>query len=230
MARLFIHVEGETEEAFVNEVLRPHLANAGFHSVAARLLGNARARSRRGGIRSWPSASADILRHLKGDQTVYSTVMVDYYALPRDGANAWPGRATAPNLSAQQKGKSVEDAIAADIAEKMAVGIDASRFIPYVMMHEFEALLFSDCEAFAKGIGRPEMAAQFSAVRAAFANPEEINDSPQTAPSKRVRLLVPGYQKPLLGKRAAQAIGLEKMRAECQNFADWLTRLENLVS
>lgn len=230
MARLFVHVEGETEESFVNEVLRPHLIAAGFHSVSARLLGNARARSRRGGIRNWPAARADIVRHLKGDVGLHSTVMVDYYALPRTGGNAWPGRNAAPNLSAQAKGKSVEQAIAADIACEMSVGLEVSRFVPYVMMHEFEALLFSDCVAFAEGIGRPQLAPQFEAVRAAFANPEEINDSPQTAPSKRVNLLVPGYQKPLFGKRAAQAIGVEKMREECQNFADWLTRLESLVS
>lgn len=51
VTRLLIHVEGETEETFVNEVLRPHLLHSGYARVSARLLGNARQRDRRGGIR-----------------------------------------------------------------------------------------------------------------------------------------------------------------------------------
>lgn len=65
MGRLLIHVEGETEESFVNEVLAPHLYCHGFTKVGARLLGNARMRDRRGGIRSWESAKKDIARHQK---------------------------------------------------------------------------------------------------------------------------------------------------------------------
>ncbi len=53
MARLLIHVEGETEEAFVNELLADHLHGFGYEIVSARLIGNARLRERRGGIRAW---------------------------------------------------------------------------------------------------------------------------------------------------------------------------------
>jgi len=51
MPRLLIHVEGQTEEAFVNEVLGDHLLSVGYEYVAARIIGNARLRRRRGGIR-----------------------------------------------------------------------------------------------------------------------------------------------------------------------------------
>ena len=61
MARLLVHVEGETEETFVNEILAPHLRRYGFTRVSARLLGNARQRDRRGGIRGWDSVRGDIL-------------------------------------------------------------------------------------------------------------------------------------------------------------------------
>lgn len=67
MTRLLVHVEGETEESFVNEVLGPHLLRCGYSSVNARLVGNARARSRRGGIRSWAVVRKDIVSHLKED-------------------------------------------------------------------------------------------------------------------------------------------------------------------
>ncbi len=229
MARLFVHVEGETEETFVNQILRPHLCNVGYHNVSAKLLGNARARTHRGGIRRWPAVRDDILRHLKGDQDVFSTVMVDYYALPRDGDQAWPGRNADVNLTASEKGKLVESAIKQDIADRMGVPTELCRFVPYVMMYEFEALLFSDCQVFAESIGMPNITAELSDIRASFASPEEINDSPQTAPSKRVASLVPGYQKPLFGNVVAHAIGLDAIRAECANFSDWLLRLEQRV-
>jgi hypothetical protein len=228
MARLLVHVEGETEETFVNGILRPHLTNAGFHGVSARLLGNARARTRRGGIRSWAAVSGDIVRHLKADQNVFSTVMVDYYALPRDGPNAWPGRNTPPNLVTSAKGKHVEAAILSDIAGRLDTTTEYCRFVPFVLMHEFEALLFSDCQAFAESIGMPHLAPDLLQIRNSFASPEEINDSPLTAPSKRVEGLIPGYQKPLYGNVAASQIGLETIRAECVNFADWISRLEAL--
>jgi hypothetical protein len=49
MARLLIHVEGQTEESFVNVVLRDHIVSRGYESVSARLIGNARLRRSRGG-------------------------------------------------------------------------------------------------------------------------------------------------------------------------------------
>jgi Domain of unknown function (DUF4276) len=73
MARLLVHVEGQTEETFVNELLREYLTERGFENVAARLVGNARQRSRRGGARSWEAVRKDIVRHLKEDQGCIST-------------------------------------------------------------------------------------------------------------------------------------------------------------
>jgi hypothetical protein len=97
-------------------------------------------------------------------------------------------------------------------------------------MHEFEGLLFSDCAAFSRGIGRPDLEAPLRAIRQQFATPEEINDSPDTAPSKRVEALLPAYQKPLLGVLAVLEIGLLHIRAECPHFDAWLKQLESLVA
>ncbi|MDQ6700347.1 MAG: DUF4276 family protein [Acidobacteriota bacterium] len=58
-------------------------------------------------------------------------------------------------------------------------------------------------------------------------NTKDINDSPLTAPSKRVRDLMPGYEKPLLGSLAALEIGLSCFRRECPHFDEWLGRLES---
>lgn len=226
MSRLLIHVEGETEETFVNEVLGPHLYSRGYLRVSARLMGNARQRDRRGGIRSWSVVKEDIVTHLKEDPQCLASSMVDYYALPQTGERAWPGRREAGRLPFPQKGSTVQDALLADIRNAMGKDFDARRFLPYVMMHEFEALLFSDCDRFAQGIGRPDLAQRFQEIRNAFETPEEIDDSPTTAPSKRVQTLVPGYEKPLMGTLAILEIGLEAIRAQCPHFRSWLERLE----
>ena len=223
MMRLGVHVEGQTEEQFVNVLLASHLYGVGFSRIWARLYGKAR---KRGRGTAWPAVRGEIVRHLKEDKTIIATTMADYYGMPQSGSKAWPGRATAAKLPYPQRAKAVEDALAADIQNAMGSRFDGRRFIPFVMMHEFEALLFSDCERFAIGIGRPELASSFQAIRAAFPSPEEIDDSPATAPSKRIEALVPGYEKPRLGALAAQEIGLETMRAECPHFDCWVSRLE----
>ena len=64
MSRLLVHVEGETEETFANELLGPYLHDRGYSEVTARLMGNARQRSRRGGIKGWAEVRKDILGHL----------------------------------------------------------------------------------------------------------------------------------------------------------------------
>ncbi len=228
MSRLLVHVEGETEETFVNELLRPHLAGRGWSVVSARLLGNARRRNRRGGIKPWVSVREEIVRHLREDTGRILTTMVDYYGLPQTGSRAWPGREEASELPFSEKARAVEDELSASIREAMGAGFDQNRFLPYVMMHEFEALLFSDCAAFGRGIGRPDLDGNFQEIRDAFGNPEEIDDSPETAPSKRVERLVRGYQKPLLGTLAALEIGLGTIRRECPHFGSWLDQLEHL--
>lgn len=227
MARLLIHVEGQTEEDFVNEILREQLVAKGYHSVGARIVGNARLRQRRGGIRPWPSVRTDIVNHLKEDASCIATTMVDYYGLPRHGDQAWPGRARATGLNFSEKASCVENALLDDVIAEM--GANPRRFVPFVVMHEFEGLLFSDCGAFGRGIGRPDLETEFQAIRDEFASPEEINDSPDTAPCKRVEALVPGYDKPLFGTLAVLEIGLDRIRAQCRHFDGWLRQLEAVV-
>ena len=227
MSRILVHVEGQTEEKFVNSVLAPHLYNVGYTRVGARLLGNARQRSRRGGIRSWSSVRTDIVNHLTADRFTLSTTMVDYYALP----NTWPGREQAGRQgSLKAQADTVERAVSEDILESLGNAFDRRRFVPYVVMHEFEGLLFSDPEQFAQGIGQPSLASELAAIRSEFRTPEEINDSPGTAPSSRVQGLYAGYQKPLMGVLAAEEIGLDAIRGECPLFDRWIAQLERMAS
>jgi hypothetical protein len=225
MTRLLIHVEGETEEAFVNELMAPHLYNHGFTSVSARLLGNARMRERRGGIRSWQSVKKDIARHLQNDTGAASATFVDFYALPAHGQDAWPGRSDANTIAFAKKAALIEERISDDIKADFG-SVVTERFFPYIVMHEFEGLLFSNPTAFCQGIGRPELTNHFQSIRDQFQSPEEINDSYTTAPSKRIIAAIPNYQKPLYGTLAALEIGLFDMRSACPLFNAWVKKLE----
>ena len=163
---------------------------------------------------------------MKQDRIVLVTTMVDYYGLPQ----TWPGRANAPSLPFRDRASAVEREVLRDVSSALGSSFDPSRFMPYIVMHEFEGLLFGDPDGFSLGIGKSDLSPKLRAIRNSFGTPEEINDSPDTAPSKRVEDLMPGYQKPLNGVQAAQGIGLEAIRRECPQFSNWLDRLEQRVS
>jgi hypothetical protein len=225
--RLLVHVEGQTEETFVNEVLSSHLYTFGYTGVSARLMGNARIRSRRGGVKPWGVVREEMLRHLRGDRASVATLMVDYYGMP-SGDAGWPGRALAQSLPHDEKASAVESALAEDFSRFAGQDFDRRRFIPFVLMHEFEALLFSDCGALASVLGDDDLRGRLQAIRDAFPSPEHINDSPVTAPSKRLLALYPGYNKPLHGVVASMDIGLDRIAMECPGLGRWKAQLEAL--
>ena len=228
MTRLLVEVEGETEEAFVNEILSLELYRIGYTQVSARKMGKNRQRIQRGGVRPWSEVRAAILSHLRRDAEVFVGVMVDYYGMPQSGDAAWPGRAGA---SAQlQYPNRIEELLSSDISNAMGGNFNPRRFIPYVMMHEFEAMLFSDCNGLARSIGNPDNAVALQAIRDRFASPEDINDSPETAPSKRLAALISEYRKPEQGIDAVQEIGIDVIRGQCRHFREWLQYLENIAN
>jgi hypothetical protein len=153
---------------------------------------------------------------MQHDASVVVTTMVDYYGLPGNGdpARAWPGRAAAGSLPFALKAAHVQQAVAADIGAAMGGSWNAQRFIPFVMIHEFESLLFSDCVRFASGIGRSDLYVSLQQIRDAFSSPVD---------------LMPGYQKPLFGILAALEIGFDSIRSACPHFEQWVRQLESLV-
>ena len=227
MTRLIVHVEGPTEETFVNEVLSEHLYQSGLTVVSARIIGKLRARSRRGGIVSWETVRDGILNHLRSDRGRYVSTMVDFYGMPSN----WPGRAhTSTLLTASDRAQAIEDALLKEVLNEMGTNFNPNRFVPYVMMHEFEAMLFSDCGSFASAIGNSTLTDRFQAIRDGFGSPEDIDDSPVKAPSKRIEKILPNYDKKVGGSVGVLGIGLNTIRAECPHFAEWLERLESLPS
>jgi hypothetical protein len=119
--------------------------------------------------------------------------------------------------------------MANDIAQRLAGFPSAGQFIPYIQQHEFEALLFSDPSAFDAAMpGERSIVGPLTQIRDQFASPEDIDNGPATAPSKRIAALWRAYQKPIDGLLIAQRIGLPAMRRECPGFHRCASALEAL--
>lgn len=220
MKRVHIICEGQTEETFVNELLAGHLVGFGVLPVAAKV-GKP---GHKGGLVSTKRMLYDIRLRLTGDPSAYCTTFFDFYGLDPNFA----GRKTAlKKTTIADKATVVEVALMKKVAE--ATDEDTvRRFIPYVQMYEFEGLLFSDPTKLATGLSVVDLEDDFIKVRHGFASPEEINDSRETAPSKRLLSLMPEYEKPLYGSLAALEIGLDTIREECERFNSWISNLESL--
>ena len=205
--RLAVCVEGQTEEEFVNLVLKDLLRRRGVLPHPS-LIGT----GGRGGGVTVKRLASEMARLYHTHDAV--TSLVDFYGFQKRG-----GR-TVEALEAHLREK---------VGERVGEGWDASRVSPYVQMHEFEGLLFSDVEVFANQIDFPDDCADvLRAVRAQFTNPEDINDHPETAPSKRIAGVIPKYKKVVHGPMLAEEIGLATIRAECPRFDAWVTRLQSL--
>ena len=102
------------------------------------------------------------------------------------------------------------------------------RYIPFVAVHEFEALLFSDAAILSKELGID--VALVNDVLERCGSPEQINNHPETSPSRRLLDWTNGhYGKATRGIVLARQIGIDRMRAQCPNFHAWLSRLESLA-
>lgn len=224
MNELVVIVEGETEQAFVRNVLAGHLALRGT-TVWAVLPGKQR---RHGGARKWEVARQDICRTLR--ERRYCTTMFDYYGLPND----WPGRATSRAQSPHVRASCVEAEVASDVAAAMGDAFNPKFFIPYIQLHEFEALAFADVEILAS-VTQPIashsvewLVEHFRAILFEAGNPEAINDSYDTCPSRRIARAVPAYRKRTQSPIVTSRIGLGTLRERCGHFASWLDRLEGI--
>ncbi|EHH2507628.1 hypothetical protein BBM25_06255 [Vibrio parahaemolyticus] len=218
-----VHVicEGQTEESFVNELLVEPFAHKGIYLKPA-LIGRP---GHKGGNFKFERLAPDVEKRLLADKNCYCTTFFDFYGLPA----TFPGK-SAVNATAtvQDKANALQDALNEKLVEK--IGEEAMRrFIPYVQMYEFEGLLFSEPQKMAQGMDRLDLVQAFTDIAGAFDTPEQINNSPQTAPSKRIESLVWGYEKPLLGTLAALEVGLDRMREQCTLFDAWLKKIEALA-
>lgn len=219
MSKVLILVEGQTEEEFVIKVLSPHLASFGVFPILIIISTRGAQGSQpsiKGGRVTWPKIKKTLLGLLNDSSAMLVTTMFDFYARSED----WPGNDSLPSGSCYDHVRHLEEACSHEISHQ--------KFFSYLSLHEFEALLFTAPETFANSFPEFDLLEALSAIKAQCHSPEEINDDPATAPSKRIQELCPAFRKRSDGPLIALEIGLESIRAECPHFDDWLTKLESL--
>lgn len=216
MSRVYVLVEGQTEEAFLRELLVPHYARLG-HYLQPIIVSTSP--GYRGGVVSYAKVKRQIVRLCLQDAGAYVSTMFDLYALPQDfpgkGIPTFPRTATG-----HQKALFLETQLALDVGQP--------NFLANLMVHEYEALLFTQPDLFSKWTDDATLVETLKRALAAAGAPEDINDGPQTAPSKRILAAMPGYQKTFHGPLIACDIGLDAIRQACPHFHTWLLAVEAL--
>lgn len=207
MKRVIVYCEGPTEETFVNQLLAPFLYSKDVYLKASSC----------NGVSKYSIIKRDLTTLCKSDPSAVITTMLDYYGLPSN----------TPGIHYEcrdiyEKVHRVEAEIKTDIG--------TNNLIPNLMVHEFEALLFSKPECFSYCGLNERSINRLCSFRAEVESPEHINNNPNTAPSKRILSIYPAYVKTLDGYNVAKDIGIDLMLQECRHFNEWVQKLIELGS
>lgn len=196
MVRLGISVEGATEERFVISCLMPYLAQKQIFITPVSLNGNV----------SVDRISSELKNLLYSFDVV--TTLYDFYGFKQ--------------LDQNETKDSLEHRILMSIPKNLQ-----ERLIPYIQMYEFEGLLFSSPSIMSAVLQEEKIEPWAKNILDQFnGNPELINNSPETAPSRR--LAITPYRKTTHGPNIAKEIGIENIREKCEGFDDWIRVLEGL--
>lgn len=217
MKRLLIVVEGDTEKEFIDKVLSPYLYTKGLQSVDCFKI-----KHTKGGLTKYQHIKTDLINCVYENNVVVST-LIDFYALPKD----FPKYEDAKKIVNKDERLSfLEKAIIEDVETEK--GKSFPNLLPYIQLHEFEALVFSSIDAIRALYSDQD--AKFNEIEQVMAihpNPEDINDSPQTAPSKRLKnsQLIRGYNKVNDGIMIIEEAGIDVVLAKCPRFSKWVETL-----
>jgi hypothetical protein len=219
MKKVLVYVEGQTEETFVRDLLSPHFWATCQMSLTPTLARTKRTKSGntfKGGIVSYQQVKKDIRRLLADESALLVTTMMDYYGLPQD----FPGKHGLSARTPYERVRQLEQAFAKDI--------DHPRFLPFLVLHEFEAFVFANLEKLGEVLPQYQQQVSALAANVGGGSPEEINEGKDTHPAARICQFFPGYRKRLHGPLAVQLIGLSTVRSRCPHFAEWVSKLESL--
>ena len=218
MKRLIIVCEGQTEQSFCQNVLSPYFQTKGIVVEAPTI------KHSHGGIVPWETLKRQLVEHLY-EGNAFVTMLIDFYRIK--DSYQFPGWEEAKTIAeSQDKMNGLFQDMLNDMPEDLR-----SRFVPYIQLHEFEGLLFSDISAFKNNFLPAEC--DFEAIQSAideFETPEDINNKPETAPSSRLIAAVVGYNKVVYGSILAEETGLSMIRSRCPLFNTWIERIEEVCN
>jgi len=217
---VMVLVEGKTEEIFVNDLLRPYMAQKNIYLYPTQISKP----GQKGGDIRFIRAQRDIGMHLKQRPDTYVTTFIDFY-----GTKEWPGLdLVRPGATPTEIAKTINEATKTEVVNLFEEWRADIRFIPYVAVHEFEAMLFSDIDLLAAKLNVNKE--QVEQVLTESGEPEAVNNKPETAPSKRLDAwsLNGKFAKTTTGIVIARQIGIPTIREQCPLFGKWLITIETI--
>ncbi len=212
---IYIICEGQTEEEFVNSILRPYFNSHHIYDVRPILMTTSK--GHKGGDVKYERLKFNIDKLLKRETDVLVTTFIDFFRLKNDF----------PRFKEAQK---IENKIqrVEFLEEALSAAINNTRFIPYIQLHEFEGLLFASKDGFESlpDVESSNLKKLLQAVEEKV-NPEELNDGALTAPSKRLEQLIPGFDKnkPFYGGLIAEINTIHAILDRCIRFKSWVEKL-----
>lgn len=227
MIRINVVAEGQSELFFAKQTLNKFFNGSRFIDSRCVLTSTDRRNNYeyRGGLTTYKQARADILRWMKQDKNAYVTTMFDFYRLPTD----FPEYEQAKGLKDHERAvRLLEEAMRKDILDASPTG-PSDRFIPYIQLHEFETLLYTnikmlECEYLTQQ-DRNALNKLYEETK--MIPPEQINHGDKTAPSKRLLDAV-DYRKGSAPALWLELITIEQIMEKCPHFAGWIDTLSKL--
>ena len=219
--QLYVVCEGSSECEFVKQILGPYIGERTAWNLILlpRVIENGRNAKKgikySGCLLKYQKAKDDILRCMSEGRPV--TTMFDYYALPTD----FPGYEEAKKQALDiNQVEFLESCIKEDLSA-CEPKYPKHWLLPYIQLHEFEALFYADLQSL-KSL-YIEHAEEIDVLQAEVSGmkPEEINNSPETAPSKRLLKHLP-YQKGAEVVIPLKSIGIDRLMQECPHFSQWV--------
>jgi len=224
-----IVAEGQTEQLFVHNTLQSHFSNIMpeiWVSAVIIKTGKKHDTVYRGGVTNYTKIRRETERHLKQSlkKGQIVTTMFDMYGLPTD----FPGYAESKEMSPRDRVKFLEKSFKEDLSESFD---DPRHFVPYIQLHEFEALVLVNPDELVWFRERWEKGIQELKDEIRGIDPELIDDDIESAPSKRIEKYLTGFRnvKSKVSPIAAERIGLHALRTKCPHFDEWLKALEILL-
>lgn len=210
MKTVIIICEGPTEEVFCSNLLSQYLQNS--CRIEIRLLG---------GNCNWQRIKDMAEKALKQQKNALVTTFFDYYGVKTKKFPNWKETVGINKANVRERIEILENGMLEEIDSNLRY-----RFIPYVQLHEFEALLFNNIEVFDdmfefEQYDRAELLNVFNE----FPDPEMIDQGTETSPSHRLIKIIPAYRKVIQGNAIAEKIGIEQIRQKNKHFNDWIEQL-----
>lgn len=212
MKTVIVICEGETEEEFCKTLLSVYLQKYCKIRIEVRLLG---------GNCNWQRIKDMAEKALKQQKNALVTTFFDYYGVKTKKFPNWIETEGINKANVRERIEILENGILEEIDSNLRY-----RFIPYIQLHEFEALLFNNIEVFDNNFKRSEFnRANLLDVLNEFPDPELINQKIETSPSHRLIEIIPSYNKILYGNMLVEIIGIEQIKQKNKHFNDWIEQL-----